>query len=254
MPGPTGPNPSLTIAALADRFADHIIDAHAPRHFHRQPPREEAPWPPRTDVIAAPGTRRPHRGRPGHAARAGRWCRWFDPAHPREDGLRAAISATIGKQADRAAAGRAGRSRTLEPYDFSVDAEGQPREELWLDYVSDLGDGWDSTYAVAPAVARPTLDAARRTGRAPTTREAASVLVFGGDEVYPDGERGGVRGRGPLPALDGGDPGPAPPRRTCSPFRATMTGTTGSCPSCACSARAAAARAGGRTSGAATSR
>jgi cholesterol oxidase len=27
MPGPVGPNPSLTIAALADRFADHIIDA-----------------------------------------------------------------------------------------------------------------------------------------------------------------------------------------------------------------------------------
>src|SRR4051812_21991709 len=26
MPGPTGPNPSFTIAALADRFADHIID------------------------------------------------------------------------------------------------------------------------------------------------------------------------------------------------------------------------------------
>jgi cholesterol oxidase len=26
MPGPTGPNPSFTIAALADRFADRIID------------------------------------------------------------------------------------------------------------------------------------------------------------------------------------------------------------------------------------
>jgi len=26
MPGPTGPNPSFTIAALADRFADQIID------------------------------------------------------------------------------------------------------------------------------------------------------------------------------------------------------------------------------------
>jgi cholesterol oxidase len=25
MPGPVGPNPSLTIAALADRFADPII-------------------------------------------------------------------------------------------------------------------------------------------------------------------------------------------------------------------------------------
>jgi cholesterol oxidase len=26
MPGPVGPNPSLTIAALADRFADAIIE------------------------------------------------------------------------------------------------------------------------------------------------------------------------------------------------------------------------------------
>ena len=29
MPGPVGPNPSLTIAALADRFADRIIEDHA---------------------------------------------------------------------------------------------------------------------------------------------------------------------------------------------------------------------------------
>jgi cholesterol oxidase len=28
MPGPVGPNPSLTIAALADRFADRVIDDH----------------------------------------------------------------------------------------------------------------------------------------------------------------------------------------------------------------------------------
>ena len=28
MPGPVGPNPSLTIAALADRSADHIIARH----------------------------------------------------------------------------------------------------------------------------------------------------------------------------------------------------------------------------------
>jgi cholesterol oxidase len=26
MPGPVGPNPSFTIAALADRFADHILE------------------------------------------------------------------------------------------------------------------------------------------------------------------------------------------------------------------------------------
>jgi cholesterol oxidase len=29
MPGPVGANPCLTIAALADRFSDHIIDQHS---------------------------------------------------------------------------------------------------------------------------------------------------------------------------------------------------------------------------------
>jgi len=29
MPGPVGPNPSLTIAALADRFADAIVENKA---------------------------------------------------------------------------------------------------------------------------------------------------------------------------------------------------------------------------------
>ncbi|HYH97794.1 GMC family oxidoreductase [Hyalangium sp.] len=45
MPGPTGPNPSLTIAALADRFADHLI-ARAHRITPRpSPPMKEASWP-----------------------------------------------------------------------------------------------------------------------------------------------------------------------------------------------------------------
>jgi GMC oxidoreductase len=30
MPGPVGPNPSLTIAALADRFAEKIIEERQP--------------------------------------------------------------------------------------------------------------------------------------------------------------------------------------------------------------------------------
>ena len=47
MPGPTGPNPSLTIAALADRFADHLIDqVHRPLRPPSHPsPMKEAPWP-----------------------------------------------------------------------------------------------------------------------------------------------------------------------------------------------------------------
>jgi len=44
MPGPTGPNPSLTIAALADRFAEHVIERS--RRIAPSPsPAQEASWP-----------------------------------------------------------------------------------------------------------------------------------------------------------------------------------------------------------------
>lgn len=58
---------------------------------------------------------------------------------------------------------------------FTLDEEGA----LWIDYVADLGDGFDSTYAVASLMARETLTLdghATRRGR---------LLVMGGDEVYP---------------------------------------------------------------------
>ncbi|MBN1209219.1 MAG: GMC family oxidoreductase [Myxococcaceae bacterium] len=43
MPGPTGPNPCLTISALADRFAEHLIERS--RRITPSPPLpKEAPW------------------------------------------------------------------------------------------------------------------------------------------------------------------------------------------------------------------
>ena len=36
MPGPVGPNPALTIGALADRFATHLIDNHRRKHHVRR--------------------------------------------------------------------------------------------------------------------------------------------------------------------------------------------------------------------------
>jgi hypothetical protein len=55
--------------------------------------------------------------------------------------------------------------------------------DFWLDYVSDVGDGWNPTYAVADAIAQPTLTV-EHAGRRETL-QAGRVLVFGGDEVYP---------------------------------------------------------------------
>ncbi|KFE61079.1 metallophosphoesterase [Hyalangium minutum] len=108
---------------------------------------------------------------------------WLDPMTLAKTGIRAAVSSTIGKQADRRLLD-ALAAPDVNPCDFSVDAAGRPREELWLDYVSDLGDGWDSTYAVAQAVARPILTVRDETGSTYDTR-GGELLVFGGDEVYP---------------------------------------------------------------------
>jgi hypothetical protein len=53
-------------------------------------------------------------------------------------------------------------------------------EELWFDFVADLGDGFDATYSIAYLLAQPelTLDGAG-------TLPRGSFLMMGGDEIYP---------------------------------------------------------------------
>ncbi|GIG67810.1 metallophosphoesterase family protein [Phytomonospora endophytica] len=78
-------------------------------------------------------------------------------------------------------------------------------EELWLDYVADLGDGFDSTYTVAYLASQPTLDVDD------FTLPRGRVMVMGGDQVYPTASWQDYEDRckGPyqaaLPAGDGGD-------------------------------------------------
>ena len=55
--------------------------------------------------------------------------------------------------------------------------------ELWLDYVADLGDGWNSTYTVARLLATEALEL-DWDGETHRT-ERGRILVFGGDAVYP---------------------------------------------------------------------
>lgn len=53
-------------------------------------------------------------------------------------------------------------------------------EEIWIDFVADLGDGFEATASVASALAADRLAVA---GPAPLPR--GSLLVLGGDQVYP---------------------------------------------------------------------
>jgi hypothetical protein len=79
--------------------------------------------------------------------------------------------------------------------------------EMWVDYVSDLGDGFNSTYTVAYLLAQAELELdGERTRR-------GRILVMGGDQVYPVPKRseyenrllGPYRAAMPNPAAEVGD-------------------------------------------------
>jgi hypothetical protein len=108
---------------------------------------------------------------------------WYQPVQLVRTGLSVLISKIFGRNADPrlVEALKAGPS---EYFDYTVDDAGSPRTELWLDYVADTGDGFNSTYAIASALARPRLELTDPAGARHAT-ERGRVLVFGGDQVYP---------------------------------------------------------------------
>lgn len=55
--------------------------------------------------------------------------------------------------------------------------------EIWIDYASDLGDGWNSTYSVAFLLARDELELAHNGDV--HRLERGAMVVLGGDQVYP---------------------------------------------------------------------
>ena len=66
---------------------------------------------------------------------------------------------------------------------------GKPREDIWIDYVGDVGDGWNSTYAIAHCIAQPTLALADEKTGATCLTNRGDIMIFGGDQVYPIANR-----------------------------------------------------------------
>lgn len=102
--------------------------------------------------------------------------RWFDPRELTGTALRVLLSGVFGTYSDKREL-QAGLVQT-EPLDYS------DRPELWIDYVADLGDGFDSTMTVASVLAEEKLDPGLPRGNAFPTRRG-DVLIMGGDQVYP---------------------------------------------------------------------
>ncbi|MFE5210451.1 hypothetical protein [Streptomyces sp. NPDC056600] len=81
--------------------------------------------------------------------------------------------------------------------------------EMWFDYAADLGDGFDATSSVAWTLAEDDLPVERQDGE-PTRLPRGSMLVLGGDEVYPVASASAYANRmtGPYRAALPTGPGP----------------------------------------------
>ncbi len=100
--------------------------------------------------------------------------RWFDPHQLIDTAVRVMLSGMFSSYAD---------PRELQAREPAEVPDRSGHADLWLDYVADLGDGWNSTYTVARLLAADELeldwgDETHRTAR-------GRLLVMGGDAVYP---------------------------------------------------------------------
>jgi len=132
---------------------------------------------------------------------------WYNPIQLYATALKAVVSGTFASYADnrevQAALDKERIYYSLEDpkdiedcdrrKDITDKAEGREdyeKRELWFDYISDTGDGFDPTYTVADLAAQ-SLDvsndpmfkesAASTDGKLP----AGEMLILGGDQVYP---------------------------------------------------------------------
>lgn len=106
---------------------------------------------------------------------------WYDPRVLAHSGYQLAIANIFGRHSDTRLI-EALASQPQAEFDYSCQ-EGGAEGDFWLDYTADIGDGWNSTYAIADAIARPELRLERQ--GTPELTRPGRVLVFGGDEVYP---------------------------------------------------------------------
>ena len=99
---------------------------------------------------------------------------WFDPGQLLVTGAEKLAALVVGERSDpRLVQAIAARETTF--YDYTIhykdDARGpradseRTREEIWIDYVCDTGDGWNPVYAVAYTAAQPMLELVSETGR-----------------------------------------------------------------------------------------
>jgi hypothetical protein len=129
--------------------------------------------------------------------------KWFSPRLLIWAAYRDAAASIFGEYADRRTtqhladpipSSEAERTAFAQRYDYS--GEAKHGESFWLDFVADLGDGFDSTYAIAYLVAADKLYGKGRDAKIDSIAGVKGLangqelphgrlLLFGGDQIYP---------------------------------------------------------------------
>lgn len=103
---------------------------------------------------------------------------WYDPAQLIATGAEVLVSTLFARHADSRSV------ESLHSHAKPIDCSklGHESGGVWLDYIADTGDGWNSTYAVAEAAAQDLV--LKEDGQLVRLRRS-QLLIFGGDMVYP---------------------------------------------------------------------
>ncbi len=131
---------------------------------------------------------------------------WLAPGELAKAAMRVILSGVFGAYADKRELQGVGPIGEVLDYSHL--------DEMWIDYVADVADGFDATMTVASTLARTGIDLPGPDHGTSYPTRRGDILVMGGDQVYPTADYVNYRNRliGPyraaLPFVDG--PGPAP--------------------------------------------
>jgi hypothetical protein len=121
---------------------------------------------------------------------------WYDPRLLARVGVRTIVSSVFGQYADQrlmqAVTDPCDDRELCLRYDYSNPSSDDPNHRLtldpsgalWIDYVADVGDGFDATYTTAYLLAQDSLEV-----RGAGNLRHGEVLIMGGDQCYPQATR-----------------------------------------------------------------
>jgi len=121
---------------------------------------------------------------------------WYDPRLLARIGVRTIVSSVFGQYADQrlmqAVTDPAEDKDLVARYDYRDPNASEPHKcvacdetgAFWIDYIADVGDGFEATYTMAYLMAQDSLDI-----RGAGQLRHGEVLIMGGDQCYPQATR-----------------------------------------------------------------